>query len=288
MDQINVFIDEEFSGKTIREILLWFHLGKEKIYAYETAKAFTVNGRNVSQRYRCTSGETLLIRIHETIGVAPAEEEADIAYEDDHYIFVNKPRGLLVHPDGTGAESLANRVAAYYKKYHIRRTVRFCNRLDVDTEGLVAVAKDPLAEAFLNDRIANRAVEKRYYALCRNRFSRMSGTVDLPIGRDLHDARRMRVSRTGKPARTEYRVLQNGSVSLVEVIPHTGRTHQIRVHMAHMNHPLLGDELYGGQSEETGLALQAHSFRFFHPFQKKEITVTVPASPLFGHRSPHE
>lgn len=278
MDFIEIKVNNNLKGKSIREILLFFHLAKEKIYAYSLDNAFMINDNLVNQFSRVEEGDVIKIKINENINVSPIPSSLDVVYEDDYYLIVNKPRGLLVHSDGVSKEiTLSNMVANYYKMKHIRREVRCNNRLDKETEGLVAFSKDPISHAYLNDLIENRKVEKKYYALCYNKFSKASGMIDLPIGRNKHDAKKMIVFAKGKDALTEYKVLRNKNISLVDITLHTGRTHQIRVHLSYLNHPLLGDRLYG-KEDNYSLMLQSYKFSFYNMLENKNVDAIMELS----------
>ena len=185
-----------------------------------------------------------------------------------------------MHDDGNGKITLNNLVAGYYKSHHIRRKIRSCNRLDYETTGLVIYAKDPISEASMNYMILERQIEKKYYALCENRFSKKEGIIDLPIARNRHDSQKMIVNKNGKEAKTYFKVLVNGFISLVDITLLTGRTHQIRVHLNYINHPLIGDKLYGN-GKNLPLLLQSYSLRFCSPFTNKEILITISMDSLF-------
>ena len=126
----------------------------------------------------------------------------------------------------------------------------------------------------MNKLIADRKVEKKYYALCHNKFPRKEGQITYRIGRDRHNSQKMRVSSTGKDALTKYVVLKNGLVSLLDVNLYTGRTHQIRLHLSHIKHPILGDKLYGNDGHNV-LCLQAYYLKFIHPFTNEMVVIKI-------------
>ena len=264
-------LDKEMA---IRDVLLSFGVGKEKIYHFDLQRSFYINGIQVSQYEILQKGQTLEIEFNEQIDLAPLGDDLNVVYEDEYYLIVNKPRHILIHDDGNKNITLANMVAKYYKDHHIRRKIRFCNRLDFDTTGLVIFAKDFISEASMNKLISNREVEKKYYAICHGNFSQKEGEITYKIGRDRHNAKKMRVSSTGKEALTRYKVLKNGRLSLLDVNLYTGRTHQIRLHFSHIKHPILGDILYGNDGYED-LALQAYHLKFKHPFTNQEILIKI-------------
>lgn len=264
-------LDKEMA---IRDVLLSFGVGKEKIYHFDLQRSFYINGNQVGQYEILQKGQTLEIEFNEQIDLAPLGDDLNVVYEDEYYLIVNKPRHILIHDDGNKNITLANMVAKYYKDHHIRRKIRFCNRLDFDTAGLVIFAKDFISEASMNKLISNREVEKKYYAICHGNFSQKEGEITYKIGRDRHNAKKMRVSSTGKEALTRYKVLKNGRLSLLDVNLYTGRTHQIRLHFSHIKHPILGDILYGNDGYED-LALQAYHLKFKHPFTNQEILIKI-------------
>ena len=259
---------------SIRDYFLSLHLGKSKIYRAFANGDVAVNGAVVPSDFLIREGDEVAFFLSENIDVAPLPSTLDVIFEDDYFLFVRKPRNLLIHPDGTKEETLFHRVACYYKKKHIRRKIRCCNRLDYETSGIVAFAKDPLSEAYLNGEIANRTADKYYYAVCRGRFGKKEGRIELPLGRDRHRSGRQVVAPRGKEALTEYRILKSGYYSVADIRLLTGRTHQIRVHFSSMNHPLVGDALYGGE-ENAFLCLEAYRFDFIHPFTKKRESVKI-------------
>lgn len=200
-----------------------------------------------------------------------------LVYQDSIMLAVDKPAGLLVHGDGTGAPTLSSCVEAMLSEQGRRATVQAVQRLDVETTGLVLFSLTEEFQPALDAQIANHSMRKRYLAIVRGtHVASRTGwrTIDVPIGRDRHDAQRMRVSRTGKPSVTRVRelVARDGqSLLLVEL--ETGRRHQIRVHLAHVGHPIMGDGLYGGARNDQGLMLHAWEERLTHPLTGAELVL---------------
>lgn len=189
-------------------------------------------------------------------------------WRDGWLLAADKPAGLLVHGDGTGAASLTDLVRA--------RTGVACaqpvQRLDVETTGLVLFSLDKAIQPALDAALATGGVRKRYIALAAGRIAHGEQIVEAPLGRDRHDARRMRVSETGKPSVTILRPLRTfDNATLVELELKTGRRHQIRVHLAAIGHPVVGDGLYRGPASAHGLMLHALEERLTHPVTGEEL-----------------
>jgi 23S rRNA pseudouridine1911/1915/1917 synthase len=206
-----------------------------------------------------------------------------VRYEDDRVMVVSKPAGLVTHPArGNERGTLVNALLGLGVPLAGRSSVRpgIVHRLDKGTSGLLLVAKDDAAQAFLVDELRKRRVERRYLALVRGRPTSASGTIEAPVGRHPAKRRLMAVVSGGRPSVTHFRVLSAGEdVSLLDVSLETGRTHQIRVHLAHLGHPVLGDAVYGGKSElsrKLGLArpfLHAYRLTFRHPDDGRTVEV---------------
>lgn len=276
-DIISLHITESLNQKSIRDVLLSFHLGKDKIHNLKMNKALLINELPATLESICHQGDCIKIIIDEEINVSPIGDQLEIAYEDNNYLIVNKPRNILIHSDGVSTDiTLCNMVANYYKQKHLHRQVRFANRLDYETEGLVIFCKDFISEAYIDYKIEQREVLKKYYAVCNNRFSKSQGSIKFPIARDRH-SNKMIVNSKGKEAHTAFSVIKNGKRSLVDITLLTGRRHQIRVHMAYINHPLIGDTLYG-LAENEPLGLQAYQVSFFQPFINCEISAKIEMS----------
>ena len=207
--------------------------------------------------------------------VVPENIPLEIVYEDDDVIVVDKPRGMIVHPaDRTVSGTLVNALM-----YHCGDRLSDVNgkfrpgivhRIDKDTSGLIMAAKNNEAHASLERQLFLHTVTRRYLALVRDNIKEETGTVDMPIGRDAKNRIRRAVNGIGcKHAVTHYRVIERfGSATLIECVLETGRTHQIRVHMAFINHPLLEDPLYGWRKDRTkavGQMLHAAVLGFTHP-----------------------
>lgn len=212
--------------------------------------------------------------------------EFGIAYEDASVIIVDKPVGLVVHPgSGRTKRTLAHGLLARFPELEgVGQKDRWgiVHRLDRDTSGLLVVARTDDAYAALTDMMRSRSIRRRYLTLVRGVFTNTIGTIDAPIGRDVTNRTRMRVGHDGRPAVTHYRRLatwEHGDVSLLSVVLETGRTHQIRVHMRAIDHPILGDPAYGrtGIKGDPGRPwLHARQLTFDHPVSGETIDVVSP------------
>lgn len=216
--------------------------------------------------------------------IVPQDIPLDIVYQDKDIAVINKPKGMVVHPAaGNPDGTLVNAIMFHIGDLSgIGGEMRpgIVHRIDRMTSGLLVVAKNDSAHAFLSDELKTHAVSRVYYCLCEGNFREDSGTVDAPIGRSRTDRKKMAVVEGGRNAVTHYEVLERfGSVTFLRVELETGRTHQIRVHMAYIKHPLIGDEVYGRAKNSLGIvgqALHAGELRLTHPVTKERMTFTAP------------
>ena len=214
-------------------------------------------------------------------GVGDVDIPLDIIYEDDDLILVNKQPGVIVHPTkGHPHHTIANAVMYYMIDSGQSFKVRFANRIDMDTTGIIIVAKNANAQNELSSQMRRNSVVKKYYALVEGEVKEDHFNIDLPVGRpDQVSIRREVMYEGGKDALSEVNVIERydsaeyGKYTLVEVILHTGRTHQIRVHLSHIGHIITGDELYGGGTQLIGRqALHAYYIEFDHPMTKERVS----------------
>ncbi|MDP4095673.1 RluA family pseudouridine synthase [Paenibacillus sp. P96] len=229
------------------------------------------------------AGDRLRLALFPTreFGIEPRWHELTILYEDEFCLVVHKPAGMPVHPDSSdsgGPITLNHAVAAYYEMNSIETAVRHVHRLDNDTTGAVLYAKNEFALLKLDEQMRTKQIGRRYAALVAGRVSSGLRTIDLPIGKDRHDKQRRRVSPSGQSAVTHVELgAYLGTASLVYLTLETGRTHQIRVHLSHEGHPLLGDTLYGGSRSDFGRqALHGQSLTFRHPLTDEIVEVFDP------------
>jgi 23S rRNA pseudouridine1911/1915/1917 synthase len=205
--------------------------------------------------------------------------DIEILYEDDFCLVVNKPAGLKVHPTQAGEElTLGNAIAAHYLHTGQFCKVRHIHRLDEQTSGAVLYAKNELAQLKLDEQMRSKSIQRQYIAFVQGKVKSSKGRINEPIGRDRHHPSRRRVSITGDPAVTHYELMETLQyATLLRVRLETGRTHQIRVHLSHIHHPILGDVLYGGDVNRISRqALHGDILQFPHPFFQRIVIVEAP------------
>jgi 23S rRNA pseudouridine1911/1915/1917 synthase len=239
----------------------------------------TVNNRPARASQKLNAGDKVAATIPppSPLSLAPEAIPLQVVYEDSDLIVVDKPAGLLVHPAaGHRSGTLVNAILARCPDLgEINGTIRpgIVHRLDKDTSGLMMVAKNNAAQMSLSRQIKQRSIKKGYLALVRGHLSPQRGAIEAPIGRHPKDRKRMAVVSGGREARTEYRVIKYfDDYTLVEAMPETGRTHQIRVHFSAIGHPIFGDHIYGKKSPLLGRQfLHAHRLGFRLPSSGKYV-----------------
>ncbi len=262
-----------------------------------TPQGITVNGERCPVNVKLSAGDLVEVRMEEetSTDILPQHIPIDIIHEDDHLLIVNKPPHIIVHPThGHYVNTLANAVAYYWQQTGKQHRFRPIHRLDQETSGVLAIAKNPYAHQQLSIQFQERRVKKSYIAIVHGAPYPMEGRIEGPIDRRAPGDYVRIVRPDGASAVTEYRVMDTiGAFSRVEVKPQTGRTHQIRVHMRHIGCPIVGDKLYGfdcvqvegGESskEEWGTgypidrhALHAATLSFLHPEDSREVHYEAP------------
>ncbi|AJS57501.1 RluA family pseudouridine synthase [Paenibacillus sp. IHBB 10380] len=223
------------------------------------------------------------IQIHlfspQLLGVEPVWQDLGVLYEDDFCLVVHKPAGMSIHPDGrVGLVTLDHVVAAHYQATGQEVTVKHIHRLDQDTTGPVLYAKNEWAQLKLDENMRDKRIDRKYVAFVQGNVKQNLSLIDLAIGKDRHHAQRRRISPTGQSAITHVQLEELfKEASLVRLRLETGRTHQIRVHLSHVGHPLIGDVLYGGNTTlMTRQSLHGERLAFTHPLTKEYIEIEDP------------
>ena len=254
----------------------------------------SVNGRPVKANYRVRENDLIAFQIPRAVepDILAEDIPLSILYEDADVLVVDKPKGMVVHPaPGHYSGTLVNAIMYHCKDglSGINGVLRpgIVHRIDRDTTGSIIVCKNDFAHQEIASQLKEHTINRRYHAIVCGRLKEPEGTVTGAIGRDKKDRKKMAICPEGKPAVTHYRVLQTFSqYSYVECVLETGRTHQIRVHMASIGHPLLGDEVYGRKSTRyqlQGQCLHAKTLGFVHPVTKEYIEVDAPLPDYFKH-----
>lgn len=282
-DTLHITIEKTCDSDTL---LAYFQLSRKTRYAYYQERRIFADGKALMQNHPLAIGTHVQIQMQAIIDTIPAYDiPLDIVYEDDLFLMVNKPVGMLVHSDGTNTtKTLNNIVQAYYQKQQVSCPVRPLHRLDVETSGIVIYCKLPFFQPLCDDLLKRKEISRIYLALVQGNLPKKEYIIKQPLARDRHDARKMRISKQGSDAWTKVIRKKSGdSYSLVECHLRTGRTHQIRVHLASIGYPILSDALYGTPSKQIQrCALHAWKIKLYHPLlqSKLEVVCEMPEDML--------
>lgn len=252
----------------------------------------TINGKNEKASYKVCAGDNIQVDVPEAQGTKLKAQDipVDVVYEDEDIIVVNKPKGMVVHPaNGNPDGTLVNAILAMCKDSlsGIGGEIRpgIVHRLDKDTSGLLIIAKNNEAHVKMSKQIQDRLVTKKYIALIRGVVKDDEATIDMPIARSKVDRKKMAVDKDGKQAVTHFKVIKRyRGYTLLEIKIDTGRTHQIRVHMAKIGYPVVGDMVYSNGKNEFGIEgqmLHAKSLEFSHPITGKKMHLEAPLPEYF-------
>lgn len=282
VDEANVRIDKYLASK--------LDYSREYIGKLIDAKLVLVNGKVIKASYKINLNEEIIIHDEEFKAeedILPVKMDLNIVYEDEYLMVINKPSGLVVHPgNGNYNNTLVNGLMYYTKNLSdIGGEFRpgIVHRIDKDTSGLLLIAKTNQVHEILADDFKNKRIKREYIALLDGVFRQGSATIDAPIGRDKQNREKMAVVEDGKHAVTHMKVLKRYTeYTLVSCILETGRTHQIRVHMAYIGYPVHNDPVYA-KKEATSFGQFLHSYKmnFVHPITKKEMEFTCPLPKYF-------
>ena len=295
MNSYEFFIDDEEAGERIDKYLASLLPDYSRSYIQKMIADGNVqaDGRSLKANYRIRTGDHLTVAAADPVipEIVPENIPLDILYEDSDILVVNKPRGMVVHPaPGHYSGTLVNAVM-----YHCRDDLSTINgvlrpgivhRIDKDTTGVLVVCKNDIALRKIAEQLSVHSITRRYRALVYNNIKEDTGTVDAPIGRMPNDRKKMGINyKNGRNAVTHYRVLERfGRYTYIECQLETGRTHQIRVHMTSIGHPLIGDTVYGPSKDPFhlgGQALHAMVLGFIHPTSGEYVEFQAPLPEYF-------
>ena len=290
MEETIFNIDENFEGERIDKYLSSAFEGQSRSYlqGFIEKGNVLVNNKNVKSNYKLKVFDEIVVTLPEPLELKVEAEDIplDIVYEDKDVIVVNKPQGMVVHPaPGNYNGTLVNALLYYCKDLSsINGIIRpgIVHRIDKDTTGILVVAKNDKAHNFLSDQLRDHSMKREYFALVEGRIKEDNGVIDKPLGRNKKDRLKIGIIPDGRRAVTHYEVLERfNSTTLIKCVLETGRTHQIRVHMASIGHPLVGDPLYGFKKQKfklEGQMLHAKTLGFIHPTTKEymEFTSELP------------
>ena len=252
----------------------------------------TIGGKTIKANYRLREGDIVALAIPkpEPLEILPENIPLDIVYEDNDVILVNKPKGMVVHPAaGHYSGTLVNALL-----YHCKDNLSGINgvlrpgivhRIDMDTTGIIIVCKNDNAHQHIAKQLAEHSITRKYVAIVSGNIKEDEGVVDAAIARSKNDRKKMTVDKDGKRAVTHFKVLERlNNYTYIECVLETGRTHQIRVHMSYLHHPLLGDEVYSNKKENTklkGQCLHAKVLGFIHPSTNEYMEFEAPLPEYF-------
>ena len=289
MEERTFIIDDSCDDMRIDRYLSLLMDGFSRSYIQKIIRdeAVTVNSKAVKSSYRVSEGETVKILIPEPIAldIEPEDIPLDIIYEDNDLLIVNKPQGMVVHPaPGHYSGTLVNALL-----YHCRDSLSDINgvmrpgivhRIDRDTSGLLVVCKNNNAHHALAEQFAVHSITRSYRAIVYNNVKQDTGTVNAPLARMKNDRKKIGIDPSGRRAVTHYTVVERlGQFTDVQCRLETGRTHQIRVHMASIGHPVVGDPVYGPAKDRfhlNGQMLHAMTLGFIHPSSRKYVSFSAP------------
>ena len=266
-------------------------LSRSQVQAWLKDDLITVNGELAKANYKAKVGDVVEITppVVKELELTPQNIPLEIVYEDDDVLVVNKPQGMVVHPSaGHPDGTLVNALLYHVKTLStINDVIRpgIVHRIDKDTSGLLMVAKTDVAHVSLAEQLKNKTSTRKYLAIVHGTFAHEFGTIDAPVGRSPQDRKKQAVVTDGRNAVTHFKVLETfNDFSLVELQLETGRTHQIRVHMAYIKHPVAGDPLYGPKKTLAGHGqfLHAAELGFTHPVTGETMFFSTPVPKIFA------
>ena len=260
------------------DYLQQYHFSKKQKHLLKMEKRILVNNQIINHNIHLYENDEIIINCSDTTtdDLIPFNYDLEILYEDDLLLIVNKPINMIVHSDGNDTKTLDHAIKAYYEKTNQTIPIRHIHRLDRDTSGCILYCKSSYLQPYFDHMMSTKQIRRTYLALVDGKIEKKQ-TINANIGKDRH-ANKYRVSPSGQSAITHIKPIKyQKKKTLVECTLDTGRTHQIRVHLSSINHPLIGDELYGKKAK-VRCCLHSHTITLFHPILKEEIKVTCELS----------
>ena len=294
MDNFEIIAEESDINKRIDVFLSKNLESFSRSYIQDLIKKgkATIGGKTIKANYRLREGDIVALAIPkpEPLEILPENIPLDIVYEDNDVILVNKPKGMVVHPAaGHYSGTLVNALL-----YHCKDNLSGINgvlrpgivhRIDMDTTGIIIVCKNDNGHQHIAKQLAEHSITRKYVAIVSGNIKEDEGVVDAAIARSKNDRKKMTVDKDGKRAVTHFKVLERlNNYTYIECVLETGRTHQIRVHMSYLHHPLLGDEVYSNKKENTklkGQCLHAKVLGFIHPSTNEYMEFEAPLPEYF-------
>lgn len=295
LDVLEFIVSDTYNDYRIDKYLCGMMPEQSRSYIQKMIKneAVFVDLKPIKANYKVSDGERVEVHLPEPVSldVEPENIPLDIIYEDDDVILINKPKDMVVHPSAGHENHTIVNAVLYYCKDHlstINGIMRpgIVHRIDKDTTGVIVICKNDKAHNDLAEQLKEHSITRKYQAICYNNIKDDFGTVDAPIGRSNADRKKMAINyKNGRHAVTHYKVLKRfGAYTLIECTLETGRTHQIRVHMASIGHPLLGDTVYGPAKSPfnlQGQTLHAKTLGFIHPSTHEYVEFDAPLPEYF-------
>ena len=283
METYTFVVSEDYTGERADKYLADLMPSSSRSYIQKLLKGgcALLNDKAVKSSTRIEAGDTLLLQVPDPIEINIEAQDIplDIAYEDQDFLIVNKPKGMVVHPaPGHYTDTVVNAVMYHCDNLSgINGILRpgIVHRIDKDTTGLIVICKNDAAHNNIAAQLKDHDIERTYHCIVVGNIKEDEGTIDRPIGRSVNDRKKMAISESGKRAVTHFKVLERfGNYTYIKCNLETGRTHQIRVHMASINHAILGDEVYGCKSSNyktNGQVLHAKTLGFMHPSTNEPV-----------------
>lgn len=271
--------------QNVKEVLkAYFNISDRLLLRLKNTQNILLNGSPTYVSKIVEPGDSIKVVIdfiENSSNIVPTRIDLNIIYEDDCYLIINKNPNMAVHPSMLHYDSsLSNGVKYYFDSIGLKKKIRPVNRLDKDTSGLVIFAKNEYIQECLVSQMKSKKLKKTYLAICDGIFEKKTGTVNLPIARKDGSIIERCIDSSGNEAITHYEILKEiENISVVKCLLETGRTHQIRVHMSAIGHPILGDTLYGNNNSSALASrqlLHAYQLEFYHPITNQLVKYTAP------------